>query len=56
VFDEVIAVMREDHGPRPRRALRGAPQAESSAPKLSFRWRTTTPSPRPPGRRRQRSP
>jgi HD-GYP domain-containing protein (c-di-GMP phosphodiesterase class II) len=57
VFDQVIAVLREDHGPRPRRAVQGAAtRAESSAPKLTFRWRTTTPSPRALDRRPQKSP
>jgi len=46
VFGQVMAVLREDHGPRPRRAPRAATQAERSVPKLRFRWRTTTPSPR----------
>lgn len=45
VFEQAIAVLREDHGPKPRRVQRGAKQAERSLPKLSFRWRTTTPSP-----------
>jgi HD-GYP domain-containing protein (c-di-GMP phosphodiesterase class II) len=56
VFDQVISVLRKDHGPRPRRAVRRTKNAESSVPKLSFRWRTTTPAPRPPGRPLQRSP
>jgi HD-GYP domain-containing protein (c-di-GMP phosphodiesterase class II) len=56
VFDQVMVVLREDDGPKPRRALHTATQAESSAPKLSFRWRTTTPSPRAPDPRPQRSP
>jgi len=56
VFGQVIAALREDHGPRPRRVARTATRTESSAPKLSFRWRTTTPSPRALDRRPQRSP
>jgi len=55
VFDQVIAALREDHAPRPRRAPQPATQ-ERSAPKLKFRWRTTTLSPRAPDRGRQRSP
>jgi hypothetical protein len=56
VFGQVMAVLREDHGPRPRRAPRAATQAERSVPKLRFRWRTTTPSPRALDPGRQRSP
>ena len=55
VFDQVMAALREDHGPRPRRVLRSATQAERSLPKLKFRWRTTTPSPRAPDQQPQRS-
>ena len=46
VFDRVIATLRDDHGPSPRRAPRSKTQTERSVPKLEFRWRTTTPSPR----------
>ena len=56
VFGQVMAVRREDHGPRPRRAPRAATQPERSVPKLKFRWRTTTPSPRALDPGRQRSP
>jgi HD-GYP domain-containing protein (c-di-GMP phosphodiesterase class II) len=56
VFDQVMAALREDHGPRPRRLPRSTKQAEGSVPKLKFRWRTTTPSPRALDRGRQRSP
>ncbi|HEX5075179.1 MAG TPA: HD domain-containing phosphohydrolase [Gemmatimonadaceae bacterium] len=56
VFDQAMAVLREDNGPRTRRAPRSARQAEHSVPKLKFRWRTTTPSPRVLDRGRQRSP
>jgi len=56
VFEVVSSVLREDHSPRPRRATRRAKQSDSSLPKLSFRWRTTTPAPRPPGQPLQRSP
>jgi putative two-component system response regulator len=58
VFEQAIAVLREDHGPKPRRAPRGAKQkqAERSLPELSFRWRTTTPSPRGSDPRAEGSP
>lgn len=50
VFNAVLAVLQADRGPRPRRAQRKPERTVSSAPKLSFRWRTTTPSPRAPDR------
>ena len=56
VFDQVMAVLREDHGARPRRATQSPMQAERSVPKLKFRWRTTTPSPRALDLGQQRSP
>ena len=56
VFEQAIEVLREDHGPRPRRVSRGEKRADDSLPELSFRWRTTTPSPRAPDRQPQRSP
>ena len=56
VFDQVMAARRKDHGARPRRVLQSKTQAYRSVPKLKFRWRTTTPSPRAPGRGQQRSP
>ena len=56
VFEQAIDVLREDHGPRPRRVPRLASHVANPSPKLSFRWRTTTPSPRAPGRAPQRSP
>ena len=56
VFDRVMAALREDHGPSPRRAPRSGAQAERSVPKLKFRWRTTTPSPRTLGQGPRRSP
>ena len=56
VFEPAIEILREDHGPRPRRVPRGEKRAEGSLPELSFRWRTTTPSPRVPDRQPQRSP
>lgn len=46
VFERVMAIRREDDGPRPRRALRKAPPETTRLPTLSFRWRTTTPAPR----------
>ena len=46
VFEQILAMQREDHGPRPRRALRKAPLETTRLPTLSFRWRTTTPAPR----------
>jgi HD-GYP domain-containing protein (c-di-GMP phosphodiesterase class II) len=57
VFDQVAAMLCEDQAPRPRRrqSRRTAP-ADSTLPKLSFRWRTTTPSPPAPGQAPQRSP
>jgi len=56
VFDQVIATLREHHEARPRRALHSATRAERSVPKLKFRWRTTTPSPRAQDPGQQRSP
>ena len=56
VFEEASTVLRGDHSPRPRRVTRRAKQSDSSLPKLSFRWRTTTTAPRPPGQLLQRSP
>lgn len=46
VFAQVAEVLRDDHGPQPRRASRRASRSDASAPELSFRWRTTTPAPR----------
>ena len=54
VFECVLDVMREDNRPRPRRVVRRS--GDSTLPKLSFRWRTTTPAPRLPGLGRRRSP
>jgi hypothetical protein len=56
VFEQATEVLREDHGPRPRRVSRGGKRADDSLPELSFRWRTTTPSPRAPDREPRRSP
>lgn len=56
VFDAVMTVLREDRKPRPRRAVRRVSSDETQLPELSFRWRTTTPSPRARGRRPRRSP
>ena len=56
VFEHVLDVLRDDHGPQPRRASRTAKRPDAVPPKLSFRWRTTTPAPRAPDRTPQRSP
>jgi HD-GYP domain-containing protein (c-di-GMP phosphodiesterase class II) len=56
VFEQAMEVLREDHGPKPRRAPRSAKQAERALPELSFRWRTTTPSPRAADPRPESSP
>jgi HD-GYP domain-containing protein (c-di-GMP phosphodiesterase class II) len=56
VLDDVLAVMREDHGPKPRRAARPRSQGDEQLPELSFRWRTTTPSPQAPDLVPKRSP
>ena len=40
-----LDVLREDRGPR-RRTAKRRPRDSAALPKLSFRWRTTTPSPR----------
>jgi HD-GYP domain-containing protein (c-di-GMP phosphodiesterase class II) len=55
VLERIVDVLRDDSSPRPRRAPRRT-QTDRSPPKLSFRWRTTTPAPRALGRARQRSP
>ena len=55
VFEHVLAVLREDTEPTPRRVSRRSPKAEAALPQLSFRWRTTTPGPRALGRGRQKS-
>ena len=49
ILDEVTATLREDDGPKPRRAPKPAARGEEPLPDLSFRWRTTTPSPPAPG-------
>ena len=54
VFERAVEILREDHGPSPRRVSRAEKRPEGSLPELSFRWRTTTPSPRAPGRQQQR--
>jgi putative two-component system response regulator len=46
VFARVADVLRDDFGPKPRRASRRASRSDASVPELSFRWRTTTPAPR----------
>ena len=57
VFDHVAEMLCEDQAPRPRRRQpRSSAPADSTLPKLSFRWRTTTPSPPAPGQATQRSP
>lgn len=56
VFERAIGAMGENQRAKPRRALRFPKQRDGSIPKLSFRWRTTTPSPRVQGRAPQRSP
>ena len=45
VFEDALSVLREDRGPR-RRGAPPTPPRDTPLPKLSFRWRTTTPSPR----------
>jgi HD-GYP domain-containing protein (c-di-GMP phosphodiesterase class II) len=55
VFDDVAEALREDRGPKPRRALRSRSRGDHRPPELSFRWRTTTPSPQAPGREPRRS-
>lgn len=56
VLDDVIAVLREDDRPKPRRAPQRAERSDEAAPDLSFRWRTTTPSPQAPDQGPRRSP
>ena len=56
VLDDVLAALRTDDGPTPRRALKPRSHVEELVPKLSFRWRTTTPSPQAPGPEPRRSP
>jgi putative two-component system response regulator len=46
VFKHALAVLRGDQAPR-RRGAPSTPARETALPKLSFRWRTTTPAPRP---------
>jgi HD-GYP domain-containing protein (c-di-GMP phosphodiesterase class II) len=46
VFEDALAVLREDRGPR-RRGAPPTPARDATLPKLSFRWRTTTPAPQP---------
>ena len=46
VFRDALAVLHEDRGPR-RRGTPPTPPREAALPKLSFRWRTTTPAPNP---------
>lgn len=56
VFEDVLAVLRADHAPRPRRAPNKRSAETSHRPDLTFRWRTTTPAPRVPGQALRRSP
>ena len=56
VFEQVLDVLRDDHGPQPRRAPRQSTRSDAALPKLSFRWRTTTPVLLAPDRSPQRSP
>ena len=56
VFDDVMTVLRDDRAPKPRRVPRSPARGDHGLPKLSFRWRTTTPSPPVQGREPQRSP
>lgn len=56
VFARVSETLRDDGGPRPRRAPRRRAPADSPLPKLSFRWRTITPAPPAPDRTLRRSP
>lgn len=56
VLDDVVAVLRKDHGPKPRRATRPAARGDEPVPELTFRWRTTTPSPQAPDHAPRRSP
>ena len=56
VLDDVLTALRTDDGPKPRRAPKPKSRGDEPVPKLSFRWRTTTPSPQVPGREPRRSP
>jgi len=56
VFEDVLAVLRADHAPRPRRAPNKRSAETSHRPDLTFRWRTTTPAPPVPGQELRRSP
>ena len=56
VLDDVVAALRKDHGPKPRRAARPRSHGDETLPELSFRWRTTTPSPPAPDHAPRRSP
>jgi len=55
VFEQVITVLRDDHGPQPRRVPRRAGADASWSPNLMFRWRTTTTAPRVRGSEPRRS-
>jgi len=46
VLNDALDVLREDRGPRRRTPPQTPPRDSGPLPKLSFRWRTTTPSPR----------
>jgi HD-GYP domain-containing protein (c-di-GMP phosphodiesterase class II) len=56
VLEDVVAVLREDHVPKPRRAARPRARGDEPVAELTFRWRTTTASPQAPDRAPQRSP
>lgn len=56
VFDAVKGVLSDDQRPQPRRATRKSAPEDTRLPKLSFRWRTTTPAPRALRQALRRSP
>lgn len=56
VFEAVMAVLRDDHGPQPRRAPRRTGADATRRPDLTFRWRTTTTAPRVRGSAPRKSP
>ena len=47
VFNDALSVLHDDQQPR-RRGAPQTPPRDATLPKLSFRWRTTTPAPRSP--------
>jgi HD-GYP domain-containing protein (c-di-GMP phosphodiesterase class II) len=54
VLNAAMGVLNEDQRPQPRRAPRRGKSSDAAVPKLSFRWRTTTPAPRSRGRGQRR--